>query len=278
MPPEPWDPPRHADLISITWNNPVHRSVPDDAPPANPKDFADVVCFDVGVEGHAAGTRCQSALWTTARLKAQCRADGFIWPRGLALIEEFQPRQTLSDLELEIGRLCRLESADGYEALLNSFDKYGWHPYEVKAVFADKDRFAPLEGKLLGINYARFTAAEPDDPSHFGDMVRIRIGVSPSTVHREDYEYFHQQHGLAIGRHEAEFEFRLCTPSWFEASHDFSHPVICQHVAFVDRFDRTRIETAVAQQCRDCCGFEEREVTDDMKPYATPIDRQMVSV
>lgn len=275
MPTEPWNPPRRADLISISWNSPAHRVVPDLAPPEDPKVFADAVCFVIGVEGYQIGTLCQSELWTLGYLKNQCRAGRFVWPRGLALIDEFRPHRTLPDLEREIRRLCHRECADTYEALLNSFEKYGWHFYEVQPASVDKDGLAPLQGKLLGITYEALAETEPENPSHFGDTVRIRVGMTPSAARHQDDEYPGQQRRLTARHHELEFEFLLCTPSWFEARHNLSNPFVCQHVAFVDRFERTTIEAAVAQRCRERDGFDESEVAESMGHLAKRIGSRM---
>jgi hypothetical protein len=272
--PEPWNPPRRADLISTSWHFPADRMA-DEASPKNAKVFAKTVDLLVTVEGDQTGTRCQSELWTVGYLEDECRTKRFVWPRGLALIDEFMPDRTMADLESEVRRLCQQESAQTYGALLDSFGKYGWHEYEPKFMFIDhRDRYPPLEGELLALRYTSFATSEPTNPSHFGDTLRIRLGVVPSREHREDYEYFRDRFGLTLPEHAVEFEFLLCTPSWFCSRYDLSRPAICQHVAFIDRFDRAAAESFVAHECSECRGFEESEVMEDMIPYARRIDRE----
>jgi len=274
MPPEPWNPPKRAHLISISWHSPHHPVVPDIVPPRDAKHFAGFVAFVVGIEGAGDGHGCWTNLWTIGYLEEQCRAARLAWPRGLALIEAFTPIRTLSDLTDAIRQLCHRHSARTYEALLGPFEQYGWFEYEVKGLFIEnQDRFSPLEGKLLTINFTDFADSVPEDQTHFGDTVRIKVGVAPNANQREHYDYFRDRHGLTIGNDEVEFEFLLCTPSWFESHHDLSQPIICKHVAFTDRFDRASIEETVALHCRDCVGFDMADVVEDMVPYARQIDR-----
>jgi hypothetical protein len=228
----------------------------------------------VGVEGSDTGSGCQIHLWTFDYLQEQCRQTRLAWPHGLALTEEFVPHRTFSDLERAIRQLCHQKSARTYEELVGAFEQYGWLEYEPKGLFIEnRDRLPPLEGKLLAFSYTDFADSDPEDPTHFGDTVRIKMGAAPSTDNREHYEYFRNRHGLTIGGYEVELEFLLCTPSWFRTRNDLSRPIICKHVAFTDRFDRASIEAALARHCRECDGFEEAEVAKDMVPYARRIDR-----
>ena len=107
LPPEPWNPPKRADLISMSWDSstlwqsPTHDA-PDIAPPRDARRFEGYVRFTVGPEDSGTGSGCQIHLWTFDYLEDQCRATRLAWPHGLALTEEFVPHRTFSDLRRAI--------------------------------------------------------------------------------------------------------------------------------------------------------------------------------